>query len=260
MGRLNSGDLREFGQAGYLIVPNVVSEDSLRAAEEEVDQLLKTVPPDEGSGGPGANLWFRPRAELPNCDAVLRGSGALDIANELVAPLEVDHAFDHIQVATTVPPWSYEPGGPHIDGHDPNRDSPATFTLLAGILLSDQSAPGSGNLWVWPGSHLDHQRLFTERGTRVLQQSSGHSTLLDPPLDLGPSVEVREAAATSCSRITSRDTTKGVIRTLMYERPSISAWRCRHTRNDGSKRFSIRSSSSLRFGMSSAASPRRMGD
>jgi hypothetical protein len=188
--RLNDGDLREFGRAGYLVVPNVAPENLLRAADEEVDRLLRAVAPDEGSGGPGANLWFRPAVELPKCDAVLRGSDALDITNQLVAPFEVDHAFDHIQVATTIPPWSHEPGGPHIDGHDPNLDRPATFTLLAGILLSDQSAPCSGNLWVWPGSHLDHQRLFTERGTRVLQQSSGHSTLLSPPLDLGPSVEV----------------------------------------------------------------------
>ena len=191
MGRLSEGDLRHFGQAGYLIVPDVVPEDLLRTADDEIDQLVKTVAPDEGSGGPGANLWFRPRAELPGCDGALRGSGALDIANELVAPLELDHAFDHIQVATTVPPWSHVPGAPHIDGHGPDQDPPATFTLLAGILLSDQNAPGSGNLWIWPGSHLEHQRLFAERGTRVLQQTSGHPTLLDPPLELGRSVEVR---------------------------------------------------------------------
>ena len=191
MGRLGEGDLRHFGQAGYLIVPDVVPEDLLRTADDEIDQLVKTVAPDEGSGGPGANLWFRPRAELPGCDGALRGSGALDIANELVAPLELDHAFDHIQVATTVPPWSHVPGAPHIDGHGPDQDPPATFTLLAGILLSDQNAPGSGNLWIWPGSHLEHQRLFAERGTRVLQQTSGHPTLLDPPLELGRSVEVR---------------------------------------------------------------------
>jgi hypothetical protein len=191
MGRLSDGDLRQFGQAGYLIVPNVVSEDLLRTADNEVDQLLSAVAPDEGSGGSGANLWFRPRSELPGCDGALRRSGALDIANELVVPFGLDHAFDHIQVATTVPPWSHAPGGPHIDGHGPDQDPPATFTLLAGILLSDQSAPGSGNLWIWPGSHLDHQRLFTERGTRALQESSGHPTLLVPPLELGPGIEIQ---------------------------------------------------------------------
>jgi hypothetical protein len=191
MGRLTDGDLRQCGRAGYLIVPDVVPEALLRTADEEVDRLLSDVAPDEGSGGPGANLWFRPRSELPRCEGALRGSGALDIANELVAPFDLDHAFDHIQVATTVPSWSHVPGGPHVDGHGADQDPPATFTLLAGILVSDQSAPGSGNLWIWPGSHLEHQRLFTKRGTRVLQQTSGHPTLLDPPVELAPSVEVR---------------------------------------------------------------------
>jgi hypothetical protein len=190
MGRLGDGDLRHFGHAGYVVVPGVVSEDLLQAADGEIDQLLGSVAPDEGSGGAGANLWFRPRSELPRCDAALRASGALDIANELVAPRKLDHAFDHIQVATTVPPWSHVPGGPHIDGHGPTQEPPATFTLLAGILLSDQSGPAAGNLWIWPGSHLVHRRLFAERGTRVLQQTLGHPTLLEPPLDLGPGVEV----------------------------------------------------------------------
>jgi hypothetical protein len=191
MGRLGDADLRRFGQTGYVLVPDVVPEDLLQKADVEIDELVATIAPDEGSGGSGANLWFRPRAELPRCRAALRASRALDIAKELVAPYELDDAFDHIQVATTVPPWSHVPGGPHIDGHGPNQDPPGTFTLLTGVLLSDQSGPGSGNLWVWPGSHLEHQRLFAERGTRALQQSSGHPTLLDPPLEFGPGFEVR---------------------------------------------------------------------
>jgi Phytanoyl-CoA dioxygenase (PhyH) len=191
VGRLSDNDLRDFGHTGYVIVRDVVPEDLLRAADNEIDQLLKTVSPDEGSEGPGTNLWFRPRAELPRCEEALRQSGALGTANELVAPYELDHAFDHIQVATTLPPWNHVPGGPHIDGHSPSADPPGSFTLLAGILLSDQSASAAGNLWIWPGSHFKHQQLFTERGTRVLNQTHGHPTLLEPPLELGPGVEIR---------------------------------------------------------------------
>ncbi len=46
---------------------------------------------------------------------------------------------------------------------------------LAGIYLVDEQEPQAGNLWVWPGSHLDHQRLFQERGVRALEAVSGHS-------------------------------------------------------------------------------------
>jgi hypothetical protein len=44
---------------------------------------------------------------------------------------------------------------------------------------------------VWPGSHLAHQELLRERGTDVLLDVSGHSTLLaDPPFHLPPPVPV----------------------------------------------------------------------
>lgn len=190
MGWLSDDDLRRFAYDGYLVVPNVVPDRLLATADAEIDELVEEIAPIEGDGGPGPNLWFPPRARLPGCDNVLRSSPALGIAEELVAPFALDHAFDHIQVATTVPPYVHVPGGPHIDGHGPGQDTPASFTMLAGVLLIDQRAAQSGNLWVWPGSHLDHQRLFHDRGTGVLHQTGGHSTLLDPPATLGPSVEV----------------------------------------------------------------------
>ena len=168
-----------------------VAEPFLASADIEIDHLIDEVAPTEGDGGPGPNLWFRPRSELRRCEAVLRQSGALDIAKELVVPRQLRLGFDQIQVATTNAPYSHRPGGPHIDGHGPGQDPPASFTMLAGVLLTDQHASQSGNLWVWPGSHLVHQRLFHERGTRALQQSGGHSTLLDPPVHLDRPVEVK---------------------------------------------------------------------
>jgi hypothetical protein len=191
MVRLAVADLLQFARDGYLVVPDVVPEPLLAAADAEVDGLLDEAPPAEGTGGPGANLWFPARARLPACDRVLRGSAPLAIAEELVAPFRLDHAFDHIQVATTVPPYHHVPGGPHIDGHRPGPDAPASFTLLAGVFLTDELASQAGNLWVWPGSHLDHQRLFLDRGPDALKATGGHATLLHPPLSLGAPVEVK---------------------------------------------------------------------
>ncbi len=191
MAWLGEESFRTFARDGYLVVPAVVPEELLAAADDEVDDLIVEAEPLEGDGGPGVTAWFPPVARLPRCDAVLRESPALAVAQELVAPQALDHAFDHIQVSTTRPPWSHVPGGPHVDGHAPGQDPPASFTLLAGVLLTDQVADGTGNLWVWPGSHLDHSRLFHERGTRALQPSGGHSTLLHPPLPLGPPRPVR---------------------------------------------------------------------
>jgi ectoine hydroxylase-related dioxygenase (phytanoyl-CoA dioxygenase family) len=57
--------------------------------------------------------------------------------------------------------------------------------MLAAVFLSDESVPDSGNLWVWPGSHLAHQQLFAERGPTVLLATSGHTLSLDEPPPLG---------------------------------------------------------------------------
>jgi ectoine hydroxylase-related dioxygenase (phytanoyl-CoA dioxygenase family) len=60
--------------------------------------------------------------------------------------------------------------------------------MLAGIYLGDETEPGRGNLWVWPGSHLVHQRMFEKRGVDVLMNdpaAAGHPCLLPDPPDCG---------------------------------------------------------------------------
>lgn len=188
-----------FRRDGYLVLPSVVGEDLLAAAEEEIESFIaaesstdvlevhgRVVEGDQAA--PGQHQWFPPVSRLPACDRALRASGVLEAAEELTAPASLDHAFDHIQIATTVAPWSHTPGGPHIDGH--TEDPPAPFTMLVGILLTDQTERASGNLWVWPGSHLAHAKLFADRGPRALLSTQGHATLLDPPLPLPPPIEL----------------------------------------------------------------------
>lgn len=192
MGYLTDDDLRKFAADGFLLLPGLVPEALLAAADAEIDELEATSrPTGEGDLGPGVNAWFQPRSELPGCDAALTASPALSAAQELVAPHQLQNIFDQVQVSTTRPPWSHAPGGPHIDGHGAGEDPPRSFTMLVGILLTDQRADQSGNLWVWPGSHTAHQRLFAERGTKILQSSGGHATLLTPPLELGPGTPLR---------------------------------------------------------------------
>ena len=193
---LTDEHLRAFARDGYLVVPGVVDEALLAAADEEIDELVATRPPNMDAGevrdghAPGRHGFSYDADSLPRCEDALRRSGALAIAEELVAPHTLDHRFGHTQIATTVPPYSHIPGGPHIDNHAPGDHVQESFTLLAGILLTDQTASQSGNLWVWPGSHLDHSRLFHERGTDALRSTWGHVTMLDPLFPIGPAREV----------------------------------------------------------------------
>jgi ectoine hydroxylase-related dioxygenase (phytanoyl-CoA dioxygenase family) len=84
-------------------------------------------------------------------------------------------------VALNIPPFVHRPGGPHIDGLTPlgADGSPGTFTMLAGILLTDQMQEEMGNLWVWPGSHRSTAAYLREHGREALSTSAPY-----PPVDL----------------------------------------------------------------------------
>ena len=63
---------------------------------------------------------------------MLQGSGVLEITHELVAPHTLKRRFGHIQVATTVVPYSHIPGGPHIDNHAPGDCEQESCAIRSG--------------------------------------------------------------------------------------------------------------------------------
>ena len=180
--------MRAFGRNGYVVIHGFLAEPTLAALADEVDALVARKPAPAGKVG--FHHYFEPPSSLPVAERALRRSNVLALAGELVAPLAIDLAFDHIQVATSIHGWDHEPGGGHIDGYGiAGQTEPHSFTLLAGIFLGAESEPGRGNLWVWPGSHLGHERLFRERGADVLmspESQGGHACLLNEPPDFGP--------------------------------------------------------------------------
>ena len=62
---------------------------------------------------------------------------------------------------------------------------PGTFSLLAGVWLSDQSEPDHGNLWVWPGSHLRAGDYFAEHGADAITRVDELGPGPYPRVDLG---------------------------------------------------------------------------
>jgi len=101
-----------------------------------------------------------------------------------------DHSWIHIQIVLNIPPHPTGPAPSHLDGHRPHQSKPDTFSLLAAVFLGDESEPGRGNVWVWPGSHRRHERLFRDHGPEVLLPVSGSAARLDPPFALGEPVPV----------------------------------------------------------------------
>lgn len=187
VGRLGTARLREFGERGFVLVPDVVPRGLVDAASAAVDGLLRRWPPAPGTRGP--HFYFEPAAQAPALLDPLRGSPAFGLAEELTGPGTLD-APDQVQVALNLPPFDHRPGGHHLDGVPPAPDGrPETFTLLAGVLLSDQPDEDAGNLWVWPGTHLTHEAFFREHGPDALVASGGY-----PPIPLPAPEQVRGRA------------------------------------------------------------------
>jgi hypothetical protein len=161
---LSSDQLRQFAQRGYLVIPGAVPAALIRAALARIDTLMENEPPPAGHQG----FHFYWLSDLPDADplpALLLTSGALQSAAGLVAPLDLAKPRQ-LQVSLNIPVWNHRPGGPHIDGLTPPEPSgrPGTFTMLAGVFLTDQMAEDMGNLCVWPGSHHTAASYLQQHG------------------------------------------------------------------------------------------------
>ena len=175
--KLSESELREFGIRGYVIVRNVIPPAALAAASTAIDRLIDKQPPPESyvghhfygpsplEGGPLPALFY---------DTPLRG-----LAQSLIEPGEIEIAFNHVQVALNIPPFLHRPGGHHLDGYQEDQE-PATFTMLAGVLITKQNIENAGNLWVWPGTHRTHAAFFRERGPDAFVESKGYPAIAVP--------------------------------------------------------------------------------
>jgi hypothetical protein len=171
---LTDAQINEFAERGFVLVPQVVPGDVLAQAAQRIDEVITADPP--GADKRGNHFYFLEAKDESALMAPLTGSPAFGLAKELAGALEVPW---QVQVALNIPPYSHRPGIPHIDADNPEpTDEPirGTFTLLAGILMTDQFTENSGNLWVWPGTHLTHAAYFRRHGP--------HRFCAYPPIDL----------------------------------------------------------------------------
>jgi hypothetical protein len=168
---LDQQQKRSFAGQGYLVVPRVVPRSLIDAARREVGAQVVREPPPSGHLGPYSYFLAGARHD-PLC-ALLYESPALLAVESLIAPGKFESP-DQVQISLNVPPFDHIPGGPHLDGLAPPEPDgrPGTFTLLAGILLTDQAAEQMGNLWVWPGSHLSAATYFRGHGPETLLASA----------------------------------------------------------------------------------------
>jgi hypothetical protein len=170
---------------GYILVPGAIP-------EAKVDDALRVINHKLGQGFDpeqreifAAQSYFPELRETEEIRGLLTDTGAYALAEELTAPGELQPVWRG-QLALRFPRIDgkvKEPGG-HIDGtpSPTNGVPPGTiysFTMLAGVALSDVERDNAGNFTVWPGSHLKLQKWFEKHG---LMDMLGGA----PRLDYGP--------------------------------------------------------------------------
>jgi hypothetical protein len=183
---LTDEQINEFAERGFLLVPQVVQGDVLAQAAQRIDEVVTADPP--AADKRGSHFYFLKAEDEPSLMASLTQTPAFGLAGELAGAGTLEPPWQ-VQVALNIPPYSHRPGIPHIDAAnpEPTGEPPrGTFTLLAGILMTDQLRENSGNLWVWPGTHLAHAAYFRDHGS--------HLFCAYPPIDLPEPEQVKGRA------------------------------------------------------------------
>lgn len=181
----------EFAVRGFVVVPSVLTGGQLLQARDIVAALLDKQPAPAGHAGPYF-LWPRFGPQGHRLLGLYRKAAIAELAGQLLRPGLVVQDPDFAQVATTTPPWPHRPGGPHVDGLTPGEPDgrPGTFSLLAGLWLTDQSAPDLGNLWIWPGTHLRFGQYLAQHGADALRHIDEMAPGPYPRIELGDPVQV----------------------------------------------------------------------
>lgn len=171
---LGRKDRAEFARNGYLVVPGLVDARRLHIALQSINHWLATGY-DSNARVEYSDRTFAPElCEDPGIVGLLTSTGGLAMATNLVGRPLVQAGRAQIALRFPVAPGSVtHVPWPHLDGvATPTNGVPRdgrlhSFTLLAGVLLSDMPEPGHGNFTVWPGTHSSMARWFQKHGTSV---------------------------------------------------------------------------------------------
>ena len=190
MTQISEQQRTNFRDQGYLVVPGVLDTGQLAEGREIVAALLDRDPVPAGHVG-FHFLWPRLSPDGHPLLDFYRSTGLSELAGQLLRPdLAVDDP-EFGQVALTIPPFHHRPGGPHVDGVTPTKEDgwPGTFSLLAGLWLTDHRELDRGNLWIWPGTHLRFGAYLAERGADALSRVEEMRPGPYPDVELGDPVQ-----------------------------------------------------------------------
>jgi ectoine hydroxylase-related dioxygenase (phytanoyl-CoA dioxygenase family) len=183
VGTLTGAQNASLRERGYAVLPGAVPRERYEAALTAINASLgRGLRPEDVSR-------FRARSfcpELQKTNVILDLFRETD-ASRAAASLVGSDGLERVttgQIALSFPAESSATRPhPHIDGlYTPENGVPKgsvlSFTMLAGIVLSDATTPDAGNLVAWPGSHRLLEAYFRARGPKSLLEGM-------PDIDLG---------------------------------------------------------------------------
>jgi hypothetical protein len=183
---LNLSQKESLYRDGYAVLPGAVSRHLVDAALKAINASLG----DEGID-PAQLTRFRAQSYCPEVQGtpaitdLVRASDVWSLAESAIGDGQIG-AVDSGQIALRFP--SQEPSRPphpHLDGmYTPSNGVPKgeirNFTALIGVVLSEIPHADMGNLTVWPGSHLQYEQYFRERGPEALLEGMPEVPLTEP--------------------------------------------------------------------------------
>jgi hypothetical protein len=166
----------DFVRDGYVVVPGVVQRAAVERAKQRINNWIASGF-DRGRWADYVRWGFAPEiATSPEILGLLNETPVRDIAESLVG--QTLELLGDPQIALRFP---LAPGeaparvGCHVDGISDNEVY--SFTVLAGVLLSDLPIANGGNFTVWPGTHTVVAQWFQANGTRFEQSSVAYAGL-----------------------------------------------------------------------------------
>jgi hypothetical protein len=183
---LNVAQKQAFYRDGFLQLPGAVPPELVDAARRAINASL-----GERGIDPAQLTTFRSRSYCPELQGasvitdLVHASPVWGYAESAIGQGQI-RAVVAGQIALRFP--STEPLRPphaHIDGmYTPSNGVPKgeirNFTALVGVVLSEIPHADMGNLTVWPGSHLQYEQYFRERGPEALLGGMPTVHLSDP--------------------------------------------------------------------------------
>jgi hypothetical protein len=179
MAEFNLSQKQHLFEHGWVVVPQVVPADMVKAAREVIDSTVEKYLDSIQTRAHELKTDERLKNMLMKTSAYSLIESALGYGK--VVP------STNVQCALRFPghdPQSLNNLKPHIDGFHPSVDGqPGSITLfiaIAGFFLNDINQDNSGNFTVWPRTHRQFEQYFKQNGA-------------DPDLKLGiPPVELPE--------------------------------------------------------------------